>query len=188
MKLSKQLTFTFLILGFSSFSYGQGYSFGYRLDYATAPLDAFKVNGAFPEFNSGHTSAFFFRKFFNKELYLEIAPGAWSSETENSQFTFQYSTVGLGYQGGDAFIFDVGASIGGALFVISTGNQKVGEIQTSATVLRKDSPLYTVQVGGGYNFGEVSLLLNLRYFGFLDNDLSKLNNLAAGFSVAMTFK
>ena len=186
MKFYIRNVFCLLLISFSTSALARGgYSFGYRLDFATSSLNASNINKAFPDFESGHTSAFFFRKFFDQSYYAEIAPGAWNSVSGNSQFTFQYSTLGIGYQAGESFIFDLGASLGEGLIALTTGGQSLGKIQTSSTVLRKDSTIYTLQAGGGYKFGDYSILFNLRYFGFIDSDFSKLNNLAAGFSVAM---
>lgn len=163
----------------------EGYSFGYRLDFQTGTLKANEINSNFPEFKSGHTSAFYFRKYFDNSIYVETAPGAWNSEEGTSQFTFQYNTFGAGLQFGGDYILDVGANVGAGLFALSTGAEPLNKLQNSATLLRKDSPLYTAQVGVGRKWNDWYALLNLRYFGFFDTELSQLNNLTGGFSIGV---
>lgn len=167
------------------YAHAEGYSFGYRLDFQTGKLKANEINSNFPEFKSGHTSAFYFRKYFDKSFYVETAPGAWNSEEGNSQFTFQYNTLGAGLQFGEDYILDIGANVGAGLFVLSTGAEPLNQLQTSATLLRRDSALYTLQVGAGRKWGDWYGLINLRYFGFFDSELSHLNNLGGGFSIGV---
>lgn len=170
-------------LAYSEAALAGSYSFGYRLDFQTGKLSADQINPNFPEFKSGHTSAFFFRKYFGNSVYVETAPGAWNSEEGNSQFTFQYNTIGAGVQLGDDYLVELGANVGAGLFVLSNGAEPLNQLQTSATLLRKDSMLYTLNAGIGRRWNEWSVLLNVRYFGFVDDDLSHLNNLGAGLSV-----
>lgn len=159
------------------------FSFGYRLDYATSKLKASEIDSAFPEFNSGHTSAFFFRNFLSDSIFLEIGPGAWNSENATAQFTYQYNSLGLGYQTGDKFIFELGLSLGAGLMAITTGSKTIGEVQTSGTILRDEVSLGIAHIGFGYRFGDWTFLLDARQISFFNEKFSKLDGIAAGLSI-----
>lgn len=154
--------------------------FGYRLNYSTQKLKASEISSAFPDFSNGHTSSFFFRRPVAKNLLFEVAPGAGNVEDSQAQYTYQYNTLGLIYTTGKSFVFETGGSIGAGLFAITTGDNKIGEVQSAGTILRKEAGLYTVHIALGTSIGGSVFLIDIRQIGFFDKDFSKLNGLTAG--------
>lgn len=176
----KVICFLILLFVASQSQAGSNYIFGYRLDYATKDIKASQIDSAFPDFNQGHTSAFFLRRTFGSNFYFEVGPGAWNSEKDAAQLTYQYNSIGLGAMSGGSIFFDLGLHLGAGLLSLSSGNQKIGEIQTAATVFRNEVGLYMANAGIGYKFGDWSLVAEVRHIGFFEKIVKNLDVTTAG--------